>query len=132
MRPSRKAAALDAGSGVISSTRKPWLSNRARYSARLKKRLFSMRSEGDSEGSQDRQQGHANRGNVALAAAFGHEAAARLQRPVYAPENGIVIAHPVQCSIGKDGIEFLIEGQCFPARTAGVCSPFFGCGDHLR
>ena len=51
---------------------------------------------------------------------------------MHALENGIVIAHPMQGSIGKDGIELLIEGQRFPAHTAGINPSFFGCGDHLR
>jgi len=62
-------------------------------------------------GGQDRQQGDANGGDVTLAAAFSHEAAAGLERTVHASENGILIAHPVQCSIRKNGVEFLIEGQ---------------------
>jgi len=87
---------------------------------------------GNSAGSQNRQQGHANSGDVALASAFGDEAATRLERPAYSLENGILIAHPVQGSIGKDGIELLIEGQRFPAHTARIDPSFFGCGDHLR
>jgi hypothetical protein len=74
----------------------------------------------NSEGSQDRQQRHANRGDVSLAAAFGHQAAARLQLTMDTPKDGIVIAHPVQRSIGKDGVEFAIEGKCFPTHMAGV------------
>ena len=47
-------------------------------------------------GREDRQQGNANRGDITLAAAFGHEAATWLEGPMHASENGIMIAHPVQ------------------------------------
>ena len=80
----------------------------------LKKRLFSMRSDGIARGSQHRQQRYPNRSDVALAATFGHEASPRLQRPVHALKNSILITHPVQRRIGKDGVEFLVEGQRFP------------------
>ena len=61
-------------------------------------------------GREDRQQGDANGGNITLAAAFSDESAAGLEGPVYASENGVVIAHPVQGGVREDGVEFLIEG----------------------
>jgi len=64
----------------------------------------------DAMGRQDRQQGDANRGDIPLAAAFGHEPATRLEGPAHASENGILIAHPVQSRVREDGVEFLIEG----------------------
>jgi hypothetical protein len=62
-------------------------------------------------GRKDRQQGDANRGDITLAAAFSYEPATRLEGPVHGPENGILIIHPVQGRVGKDGVEFLVEGE---------------------
>ena len=113
---------MGAGSGVISSTRKPW-SPAGRDTRRAEKTIVFDPFQGNSAGREDRQQGDANRGNIALAAAFGHEAAARFKSPVHALENGILIAHPVQGGVGKDGVEFLIEGQRFPLSHMRASTP---------
>ena len=120
------------GVSVISSTRKPWLSNRARYSAALKKRLFSMRSAGMPR--RVKTASSATR----IAAMFPWPPHSATKRPPgfsarYTPaQNGILIGHPVQRRVGKDSVEFLFEGQRFAAGIARVHSPLLGCGNHLR
>ena len=64
-------------------------------------RGFSVDAESRSNG----QQRNTDCGNIAVAAHFRNEAAARLESPEYSAHDRVLITHPVKCGIRKDGIE---------------------------
>lgn len=76
--------------------------------------------------------GDLDSGDVAVAAKLGDEAAARLQRAVYAGEHRVVVAHPMECGVRKHRVEFVLEGQLLGVDEPRVESARGRRRDHLR
>jgi hypothetical protein len=71
-----------------------------------------------------------DRCRVASAAALANKPTARFQGPPDAGDDDVCLGHPMQSSIGKNGIKFLLEWQGLPIHDMCLQPQRLRCRDH--